>query len=92
MQELISSLDERRIELALLAIVMLLREDTEATSSPNGVKQSLPFVPHMPHACWVNVFGKANVVKEHLRAIVALVHRAGGLDNVSSDVQRELRL
>ena len=92
LRDLISTLEDRMIDVAVHAILHLLWEQASIDEMSDDNEQVLLFVPHLPSACWVNVYGKAKSVCPHLRALKVLVQRAGGLDKIAPDLVRELRV
>ncbi|KAI7488892.1 hypothetical protein KC351_g1672 [Hortaea werneckii] len=92
LRDLISTLEDRMIDVAVHAILHLLWEQASIDEVCGNEKHVLLFVPHLPSACWVNVYGKAKSVCPHLRALKVLVQRAGGLDQIALDLVRELRV
>ncbi|KAI7223115.1 hypothetical protein KC343_g6842 [Hortaea werneckii] len=86
LRDLISTLEDRMIDIAVHAILHLLWEQASIEETCDEDEQVLLFVPHLPSACWVNVYGKAKSVCPHLRALKVLVQRAGGLDKIAPDL------
>ncbi|KAI6799088.1 hypothetical protein KC361_g3110 [Hortaea werneckii] len=92
LRDLISTLEDRMIDIAVHAVLHLLWEQASVNEASGDEEQVLLFVPHLPSACWINVYGRAKSVCPHLRALKVLVHRAGGLDKIAPDLVRELRV
>ncbi|GAB1739656.1 hypothetical protein NU219Hw_g4602t1 [Hortaea werneckii] len=92
LRDLISTLEDRMIDVAVHTILHLLWEKASIDGASGDEEQVLLFVPHLPSACWVNVYGKAKSVSPHLQALKALVRRAGGLDRIAPDLVRQMRV
>ncbi|KAI7211998.1 hypothetical protein KC333_g7372 [Hortaea werneckii] len=92
LRDLISTLEDRMIDVAVHAILHLLWEQSSIDDASEEEERVLLFVPHLPSACWVNVYGKARSVSHHFRALKALIQRAGGLDRIAPDLVRQLRV
>ncbi|KAI7109197.1 hypothetical protein KC340_g346 [Hortaea werneckii] len=92
LRDLISTLEDRMIDVAVHAILHLLWEQASIDDASEDEERVLLFVPHLPSACWVNVYGKARSVSPHFRALKTLVQRAGGLDRIAPDLVRQLRV
>ncbi|KAI7204588.1 hypothetical protein KC316_g9887 [Hortaea werneckii] len=92
LRDLISTLEDRMINVAVHAILHLLWEQASIDGASDDEEQVLLFVPHLPSACWVNVYGKARGVSPHFRALKTLIQRAGGLDRIAPDLVRQLRV
>ncbi|RMY56316.1 hypothetical protein D0865_03718 [Hortaea werneckii] len=92
LRDLISTLEDRMIDVVVHAILHLLWEQAPIDDASEDEKRVLLFVPHLPSACWVNVYGKARSVSPHFRALEMLVQRAGGLDRIAPDLVRQLRV
>ena len=92
LRDLMSTLEDRMIDIAVHAILHLLWEQTSNDGASGDEEQVLLLVPHLTSACWVNVYGKAKSVSPHLMALKALVQRAGGIDRIAPDLVRELRV
>ncbi|KAI6915076.1 hypothetical protein KC318_g382 [Hortaea werneckii] len=92
LRDLIGTLEDRMIDVAVHAILHLLWEQASIDDASEDEERILFFVPHLPSACWVNVYGKARSVSPHMRALKALVQRAGGLDRIAPDLVRQLRV
>lgn len=93
LQCMISNLDQdqQNLEVMLLAMYALVYDIQDKPRTPRR-KYILPFVPHMPLACWIGVYGRALMDLSHLPAINAILQKAGGVNQVSSHVVRSLRL
>ncbi|KAI7235686.1 hypothetical protein KC330_g4123 [Hortaea werneckii] len=90
LRDLISTLEDHMIDVAVHTILHLLWEQASIDDASEDEERVLLFVPHLPSACWVNVYGKARGVSPHFKALEALIQRAGGLDRIAPDLVRTI--
>ncbi|KAK4898512.1 hypothetical protein LTR27_004109 [Elasticomyces elasticus] len=92
LQEEVNHLSRGNLELVLLVIIHLIREELDSGDKVPTDSTILLFNPHMPTSCWMNVYGRTKTVAAHARALVRLVLYGGGIDKMAPDVIRSLRV
>ncbi|KAK3629117.1 hypothetical protein LTR56_018238 [Elasticomyces elasticus] len=92
LQEEVNHLSRGNLELVLLVIIHLIREELDSGDKVPPDSTILLFNPHMPTSCWMNVYGRTKTVAAHARALVRLVKYGGGIDKMAPDVIRSLRV
>ena len=92
---MISRIDDLSLvetELVIMTVILLFRDEEIAAAEASEGHAPLPFVPHVPSSCWLNVYGKTKTVAAHARALVTLVNRVGGIQSVCADLGRACRM
>lgn len=79
--QLISNIDDTKLELATFGIATLIV--TTLQVGKIWPDRGLLLSPHMPSANFDSVFGRTLVEPEPVNAIVQLVNRRGGLQNIT---------
>ncbi|KAK5735932.1 hypothetical protein LTR17_007767 [Elasticomyces elasticus] len=92
LQEEVNHLSRGNLELVLLVIIHLIREELDSGAVVPPDSTILLFNPHIPTSCWMNVYGRTKTVAAHARALVRLVQYGGGIDKMAPDVVRSLRV
>ncbi|KAK3070752.1 hypothetical protein LTR53_009896 [Teratosphaeriaceae sp. CCFEE 6253] len=77
LRELVADVNDDNVELILFAVMIMWHYDLKDEEiSDSG---SLCFVPHMPGANWLSVYGRTTGVEAHTRPLMSLLDRAGGI-------------
>ncbi|KAK3111696.1 hypothetical protein LTR53_012780 [Teratosphaeriaceae sp. CCFEE 6253] len=92
MQAEIQTLRHDRVEMVILSMVNLMCEDPEPDELATWSDAGLLLIPHTPKSCCMNVYGRMKTVTAHARALKFVVDYAGGLQNLSPDTLRPLRI
>ncbi|KAK5698616.1 hypothetical protein LTR97_006262 [Elasticomyces elasticus] len=80
LRDLVANLDDDNVELVLFAVMIMWHYDLR--DEEIGDTGSLPFVPHLPGANWLSVYGRTTGVEAHTRPLMNLLDRAGGIGNL----------
>jgi len=77
-----SNIDDTQLERILIAISALSSHEVERLLICPPSRSYSPFTPPLTDAAWLSVYGALMQSEDHLKGLVALIVRLGGLENL----------